>query len=119
MADNSSLLREHEAAAMFYAESWALAHMLKLSPAYAPRFPQLLEHLTSGMLSVQALEAVYARPLDSIDRDLHNWFPKDRSTYLPPPEVSDPVSIDLSEVSSATVHSMLTEIVNTANMLNQ
>ena len=119
LADNSPALRERETAGMFYAESWALTHMLKLSPAYAPRFPQLLERLASGMLSVQALEAVYARQVNSIADDLRAWFLKDRSTLVSPLATSDPLSVDLSEVPSATVRSLLATILSTAKMPNQ
>jgi hypothetical protein len=118
LADNSPVLRERETAEIYYAESWALTHMLKLSPAYAPRFSQLLQRLASGLPSEQALEAVYLRPLDSIASDLRIWFLKDRSAPVPPIMTADPTSIELSKVPSATVHTLLSAVANTANMLD-
>ena len=56
---------------MFYAQSWALADLLMLSPAYRAAFPALLAALASGVPSGRALYATYGTPLDIITRDLH------------------------------------------------
>ena len=56
---------------IFYAQSWALADLLMLSPSYRPAFPTLLAALASGVPSERALDSVYHTPLSAIERDLH------------------------------------------------
>ncbi|HLK22060.1 MAG TPA: hypothetical protein VKT81_24095 [Bryobacteraceae bacterium] len=63
----SSLPRDNrEAAAMFYAESWALVDMLILSPEYAPKFSELIAEPAD-------LPRIYGKSLDNITRDLRAW----------------------------------------------
>ncbi|MBV9081062.1 MAG: tetratricopeptide repeat protein [Acidobacteriaceae bacterium] len=61
-------------AEVFYSESWALTHMLMLSPEYAPRFHDVVERIASGAPSEEALVNVYGRNLGIIKRDLHRWI---------------------------------------------
>jgi tetratricopeptide (TPR) repeat protein len=114
LTSDSPLLREREPSGMFYAESWALVHMLKLSPAYAPRFPQLLERLRSGTPSPQALEQVYARSLQSIADDLSVWLQKDRSIPITRAAPAETVSVEFSAVSQAGVQTLLAQILSGA-----
>ena len=116
---DSHLLRERETAGVFYAESWALAHMLKLSPAYAAGFNELMERMNSGMPSQQALEATYGRSADGIANDLRDWFLKGRSVPLARITTPDQASIDVSEVPSSTVQTLLTAIRSMADVPNQ
>src|SRR5579884_1435408 len=58
---------------LFYAESWALAHMLAFSPEYGPRFTALLKTLSSGMSAEQALSLLYSKSVQAVDSDLHAW----------------------------------------------
>jgi tetratricopeptide (TPR) repeat protein len=74
---------------LFYAQSWALADLLMLSPNYAARFPALLAALASGVPAVRALEAVYQTPLDAIARDLRARVARS-SGALPLPAVALP-----------------------------
>jgi tetratricopeptide (TPR) repeat protein len=57
----------------FYAESWALVHMLKFNPRYAPKFDRLLDAIGRGDPSVQALEEVYGKPVEAIQKDLQAY----------------------------------------------
>ena len=66
LADDSPLRQQRDASEVFYAESWALAHMLMLSPGYSERFRSVVERLASGVPGSQVLESVYAKPLDGI-----------------------------------------------------
>lgn len=110
MAGDATALRERGTAGVFYAESWALTNMLKVSPAYASRFPQLVERLTSGTGSRQALETVYGRGIESIAKDLRDWFPKGRFVSLPPAP-TNPVAIDTLEAPSSEVRLLLARIL--------
>ncbi len=84
--------------ALFYAQSWALTEMLVLSPGYAPRFQDMVSKIASGMPGPQALTSVYARPLDTIARDLHAWADSRHDTAVlalpgvPAPAISAEIS---------------------------
>jgi tetratricopeptide (TPR) repeat protein len=58
---------------IFYAESWALVHMLKFSKAYAPRFEQALDAIGRGEASDKVLERVYGKPVEAIQADLQAY----------------------------------------------
>ncbi len=73
MASESRAGETRDRAAIFYAESWALADMLMFAPEYGPRFPSLIAALLSGQAGVRALPAVCGRSLDLIARDLRAW----------------------------------------------
>ena len=53
--------QSQEEAAVFYAQSWALAEMLVLSPDYQPRLRALISSLASGLPGDAALVIVYGR----------------------------------------------------------
>ena len=74
---------------MFYAQSWALADLLMLSPTYSPGFPTLLAALASGVPAESALSAVYHTPLDAILRDVRARVAR-HPGWLPLPPVTGP-----------------------------
>jgi hypothetical protein len=57
-------------AKLFYAESWALAAMLKLDPGYRDGMTSFLARLQSGESSEGALRETYRKTVDEIMRDL-------------------------------------------------
>jgi tetratricopeptide (TPR) repeat protein len=65
----SAAAADAERTGLFYAESWAVADLLMLSPAYRSRFPALLAALASGVSAEAALAEVYAVSPQSIERD--------------------------------------------------
>lgn len=71
LPSDSPLRDDRDQSALFYAESWALTQMLILSPEYGPRFQSLIEALASGTPSPEALPAVFRKPLDAIEGDMH------------------------------------------------
>ena len=70
---SSSSFHEPGLALAFYAESWALVHMLKFSKAYSSKFDTLLDAIGQGEPSSHALERVYGKPLASIQADLQTY----------------------------------------------
>lgn len=83
-------------AGLFYAQSWALAEMLIVSPEYKARFPQMLSELSTGVSGTDALTAVYGKSSDAITGDLHRWINGGKtsvSVLLPVPTDSVPVRI--------------------------
>lgn len=108
LADDSPLRQQRDTSELFYAESWALAHMLMLSPGYSERFRAVVERLASGVPGSQALESVYAKPLDSLARDLRGWM--ERGRYAPaalPGLARDAVATEVTDVSAFSVHVLL------------
>jgi tetratricopeptide (TPR) repeat protein len=71
---SSPFYNEKNKASSFYGESWALAHMLQLSPQYAPKYSEFLKILQSGADSVAALENAYGKPISEIEKDLQSYF---------------------------------------------
>jgi tetratricopeptide (TPR) repeat protein len=73
---------EKERAGIFYAESWALTHMLNLSEEYRPKLTELLQLLTAGTPSLTALETVYEIPVEKLQRELQSYVRQDRLNGL-------------------------------------
>ena len=73
---------EKERAGKFYAESWALTHMLNLSQEYRSDLRDLLRLLTAGTSSVNALETVYGMPIEKLQRELQSYVRQDRLTGI-------------------------------------
>ena len=65
-------------AGKFYAESWALTHMLNLSKKYRPKLSELMQLLTDGTPSITALETVYGIPIETLERELQSYVRQDR-----------------------------------------
>ena len=83
LADHDSQhYTEKERAGKFYAESWALTHMLSLSSEYQSKLWEVLEALTAGTSSVAALEAVYGMPIENLQRELRSYVHRDRLSGL-------------------------------------
>ena len=59
---------------LFYAESWALTHMLALSPDYAAAFPKFVESVSAGANARESLAKIYGRPLAQVMADLHAYM---------------------------------------------
>ena len=55
---------------LFYAQSWAIADLLMLSPRYGPAFPRFLASLSSGTSAQQALAATYRVTPETLEADL-------------------------------------------------
>ena len=79
-----------EQAALFYAQSWALTHLLALAPAYQPGFARLVEAIRRGESSRDAFARVYRRPLEEVEADARRWIGKRAGARLslPLPEAA-------------------------------
>ena len=69
---------EEERAGIFYAESWALTHMLLLSQEYRAGATRVVQLLTAGTPSEAALEEVYGIPTEELQRDLQSYVRQGR-----------------------------------------
>jgi tetratricopeptide (TPR) repeat protein len=58
---------------MFYAESWALVHMLNLDTAYRPQLRAMVEALKDGDAAA-AFERAYGKPIERVQDDLRLYL---------------------------------------------
>ncbi|HXB66937.1 MAG TPA: tetratricopeptide repeat protein [Candidatus Acidoferrales bacterium] len=70
---NSPLYAERPKAGMFYAESWALVHMLNLDPAYRPQLRAMVEALKDGGAPA-AFQKAYGKSIDQVQDDLRQYL---------------------------------------------
>lgn len=70
---DSPYYNEKSKAGSLYSESWALVHML-LSTEYGSRFTQLLEEVQKDTPSQRAIETVYGKSLDVVEKDLQAYL---------------------------------------------
>src|SRR5439155_3963381 len=97
---------------IFYAQSWLLAHMLVLSPAYKGEFQAFIHALNSGTSSEQALTAVYGKSVDAVDRDARAWAARTRFTAVSLPGVATESSaVEVFELTLTASRLMLAEVV--------
>jgi tetratricopeptide (TPR) repeat protein len=59
---------------LFYAESWALVHMLYLGADYRPRLPALLEGIKSGAPAADTFRKAYGKPMEQVQKDLESYM---------------------------------------------
>ena len=94
---------QDETESMFYAESWALMHMLNLSPNYRDHLPQFITLLAQGMDGSEAFRSAFGRDFEHTLADLPGYLKKIRSVKLdipPPAAFSAPSAEPLSEVDA-------------------
>jgi tetratricopeptide (TPR) repeat protein len=70
----SSAYNEAERAGVFYAESWALSHMLFLAPEYSPHFAKFVTALNRGKSTGETCEEAFGRSPEQVLDDLRNYF---------------------------------------------
>lgn len=70
----SPYYNEKARAGIFYAESWALVHMLFLSDQYRGQFNKLLAALASGLPASAAFWQTYAKTLGQVQQDLGQYM---------------------------------------------
>lgn len=115
---DSPLRNDQNLEGLFYAQSWALAHMLLLSPGYSAHFPELVKAIASGLPTADAIAKVYAKPLEAIERDLHTYVADHRFAPVSLPGVAVPSpAIRISGVTPIDARSMLADLVGAAGDL--
>ncbi len=75
---SSPIYNEGDRTGLFYAESWALAHMLFLAPEYRDNFGRFLIALHRGSTATDALRTVYGKIPAQLVLDLQNYFNRKR-----------------------------------------
>ncbi len=73
---------DHTRQEIFYAESWALTHMLALSDRYRPKFPEFLQLTTNGAQPAEAFRKAFGKEMGDVLADLRQYIRGDRFTGL-------------------------------------
>jgi hypothetical protein len=71
---DSPLYNEKTHAGLFYAESWALVHMLYLGPDYRSNLPALLAGIKSGARMTETFQRAYGKPVERVQKDLESYL---------------------------------------------
>ena len=89
---------------LFYAQSWALAQTLIVSPTYAPRFPAFLSMVALGSPSQAAIEGVYGVSADALFREARERVVRGVIAMpLPPVPDAAPVRVESASGFDARV----------------
>lgn len=70
----SPYYNEREKMSIFYAESWALTHMLTLGQDYRPGFTKFLAAVASGHSAADSLQSVYGKNVAQVTQALHAYL---------------------------------------------
>ncbi len=70
----SPYYNEKNRVGIFYSESWALVHMLLLSPKYRPQFNKFLAAMSSGLPASAAFWQTYAETPAQVQKDLEQYM---------------------------------------------
>lgn len=77
---NSLEYNERDKSGLFYAESWALVHMLNFAPSYRPEMPKFVDLLLAGTPAEEALQASFHRSPKQVFSDLTNYIDSGKFT---------------------------------------
>ncbi len=78
---DSPYYNEKNKAGSLYDEGWALTHMLELNAQYSPNFGKFLDEINKGTPSQKAIEGVWGKPLEAVEKDLQAYLRS--GTYSP------------------------------------
>ncbi len=107
-------------AGTFYAQSWALTHMLQLDKDYHANFNEFLKLIADGLPSEAALEKAYNKPLKSIEQDLVQYI-RHKNSYnaavLPIKFEKAEVVPDVTLVNDVTAKAILASLHVSTNRM--
>ena len=69
----SPYYREPQKMLLFYAQSWAMVHMLALDPEYDGGFTQFLKAVSAGATVASAMSTVYHKDLAQVEEDVCSY----------------------------------------------
>ena len=75
---HSALYTENNRIGMFYSQSWALTHMLRLSDGFRQGFESFFNLILAGYSTDDALQRAYGRTVDQVEGDLRAYISKGR-----------------------------------------
>ncbi len=107
MAISDAALQHQDRAAtgLFYAQSWALAEMLALSPGYSAGFERLIAARGEGFTKI------YEKQAEAIERDLHAWVAQGMAAIQLPPIHSEFVAPEVTDVPRLASQLLLAQLL--------
>ena len=117
----SPYYRQADKMLLFYAQSWALVHMLALDSAYEPGFDKFLHTVSAGATTDEALLAVYHKTLDQVGEDVQSYVASRRMSARLFNIDARLSSLETEEIANAGRHVelALAEILAASPMLAQ
>ena len=100
-------------AGLFYAQSWALTHMILTDNAYIPARAAFFDLIQDGASSAAAMEKAFGKTLSTISQNLNNHVRKDTYQYFSLPYKAAPRT---QRIEPRTVEPFEGDLV-TANLL--
>src|SRR5579863_3015034 len=74
----SPYYNESNRAGIFYAESWALVHMLYLTPEYRSKFPAFVKAILQGKTASEACQSALGKSSKEVFQDLRQYFSRNQ-----------------------------------------
>ncbi|MSO20805.1 MAG: hypothetical protein EXQ56_10160 [Acidobacteria bacterium] len=71
---DSPYYNERDRTQIFYAQSWALTHMLMLSETYRPKYGEWMSALVAGKSHEEAFQSAYGQTLATVEKSLNSYF---------------------------------------------
>jgi tetratricopeptide (TPR) repeat protein len=119
-SEKAPLGTDRAAAELFYAQSWALAGMVFLSPEYGPKFRDLVNALSFGQPSLEAFQKIYGKSAEELTRDLRAWV--DRRGAVPvrlPGIAALHVEVRVSDVPEPASRALMAELLFAMGQLDR
>lgn len=118
--EHSPSYNEKNRAGQFYAESWALVHMLYMGHDYRDNFAKLIAALNSGKTATDAFQTAYGRAPAQVYTDLQAYVKQNSLTAtafpVKGPAAQYPVVSPVSDLESGV---MLADLMATMNKREQ
>lgn len=111
MREDDPLRSRRDDAAIFYAESWELTHMLLFAPRYSPKAAGLWAAFNSGAIDGPALASIYGRSTGTIESDLRSWIDAPKSAIPLPGVPAQDQRLRASSVNQADSDSVLAALI--------
>jgi tetratricopeptide (TPR) repeat protein len=109
---HSALYNSVQPAYLFYAESWALVHMLMFDDTYSSGFPRFLASISAGIPAPECLHEVYGKNAGQVMTDLSHHIQRSMGTRLYPLAASHADSApERLPVSEGEVETMLADVL--------
>ncbi|MGA7416262.1 MAG: hypothetical protein WBW33_37675 [Bryobacteraceae bacterium] len=117
---DSATRDNRDSASLFYAQSWAVTGMLLLSPDYAPKFQQLVAVLNAGSPVADAVERVYSKRVEDVEKDVAAWLASG-STRTKTASMAAPgaISTQVSDVPAVTSQAVLADLLLAGGQLER
>jgi tetratricopeptide (TPR) repeat protein len=117
----SAAYNEKSRAGIFYAESWALVHMLYLAPEYSPKFPSFVNAVSHGKTAGEAFQTAYGRSSAQVYADLQSYLRRNRlfGAHFDVRLTKSEENAEVSQPSAFESDLMLADLLSTINRREQ